>query len=105
MHYHFVYSRYTQKLRYFKLIGSEYTEQAVQECNPLVWLPDLQVGLGLWQGVFEGVAAPWLRWCDGSGRWLLTDTEQERLAKDQERQRADRLAAKLRELGVNPDEV
>ncbi|MFM7575560.1 MAG: Uma2 family endonuclease, partial [Microcystaceae cyanobacterium] len=31
--------------------------------------------------------------------------EQERLAKDQAQHRAERLAQKLRELGINPDEV
>jgi hypothetical protein len=31
--------------------------------------------------------------------------EQERQAKEQQQQRADRLAAKLRELGVDPDQV
>ena len=85
----------------------------------MIWLPDLQVGLGLWAGTFEGVPGPWLRWCDQAGEWFLTDTEQERQAKEQERQakeqerqakeqerqRADKLAAKLRELGVNPDEL
>ncbi len=71
----------------------------------MIWLPDLQVGLGLWEGTFEGITGPWLRWCDQAGEWFLTDTEQERQAKEQERQRADKLAAKLRELGVNPDEL
>ena len=34
------------------------------------------MGLGTWEGVFEGVPATWLRWCDREGNWLLTDTEQ-----------------------------
>jgi hypothetical protein len=89
-------------------------------------LNDLEIGLGLWQGYFEGLPGPWLRWCDSTGDWLLTDTEQERQAKEQEqqakeqerqakehereakeqaRQRAERLAAKLRELGIDPDAI
>ena len=131
--HYIVYSRYTRRLRYFKLIGGQYEEQSVQPSCPMIWLTDLQVGLGLWEGTFEGVPGAWLRWCDQTGEWFLTDTEQERQAKEQERQakeqerqakeqerqakeqerqakeqerqRADKLAAKLRELGVNPDEL
>jgi len=83
--YYFVYSRYTQRLRYFKLEGRRYQEQALSAEAPLVWLADLEIGLGIWVGEFEGVTAGWLRWCDREGNWLLTDTEQERRAKEQER--------------------
>jgi hypothetical protein len=37
---------------------------------------------------------PWLRWWDSAGKLLLTGEE-----------RAEKLAAKLRELGVDPDEL
>jgi hypothetical protein len=72
-------------LRYFKLIAGEYQEQPLQASNPLVWLDDLEIGLGIWQGRFNKVSDFWLRWCDRNGNWSLTDTEQERLAKEQER--------------------
>ncbi|MEO0458547.1 MAG: Uma2 family endonuclease [Cyanobacteria bacterium P01_A01_bin.114] len=103
--HYLVYSRYTQRLRYFKLIGSRYEEQPVQAQAPMIWLSDLEIGLGLWDGYFEGLPGPWLRWCDAAGNWCLTDTEQERLAKEQTQERADRLAEKLRSLGVDPDQV
>jgi Uma2 family endonuclease len=103
--HYIVYSRYTQRLRYFKLIGSRYEEQPVQASSPSIWLRDLNLGLGLWEGQFEGISGYWLRWCDQAGNWFLTDTEQERAAKEQARRRAAQLAAKLRELGINPDEV
>ena len=46
------------------------------------------------------VATPnWLRWYDRSGKLLLWSAEQ----VEQERERAEILAAKLRELGVDPD--
>ncbi|MBD1851085.1 hypothetical protein [Leptolyngbya sp. FACHB-711] len=38
--------------------------------------------MGIWQGEFEGVSGNWLRWCDRSGEWLLTDTEQARRAEN-----------------------
>jgi len=48
----------------------------------------------------------WLRWWDNLGNlllWSSEQAEQERPRADQESQRAERLAAKLRELGVDPD--
>lgn len=115
--HYIVYSRYTQRLRYFKLVGTRYQEQPVQAETPKIWLDDLAIGLGLWEGYFEGLPGPWLRWCNQSGHWLLTDTEQERQAKEQERQakeqaqqqataaqaRADRLTEQLRRLGIEPE--
>jgi hypothetical protein len=57
----------------------------------------------------------WLRWWDEAGNLLLWSSEQaqqerllaqqERQRAEQERQRADVLAAKLRELGVDPDRL
>ena len=110
--HYFVYSRYTQRLRYFKLVGSQYEEQRLNPEQPMIWMEDLQVGLGVWRGCFEGIEACWLRWCDRAGNWLLTDTEQaqarlvqEQAKADLEQQRAERLANRLRELGVDPDQV
>ncbi|ASC73607.1 Hypothetical Protein XM38_045780 [Halomicronema hongdechloris C2206] len=74
--HYLVYERHSQQLRYFKLDGGQYQEQALNPKNPRVWLGDLQIGLGIWQGEFEGVLGHWLRWCDGNGTWLLTDAEQ-----------------------------
>jgi Uma2 family endonuclease len=84
--HYIVYSRYSQRLRYFKLNGGQYEEQALNPANPLIWLTDLEIGLGIWQGEFEDVTAAWLRWCDGQGEWLLTDTEQAQQQVEQERQ-------------------
>lgn len=84
--HYLVYHRPTQKLRYFQFAGGRYHEQPILETNPKVWLADLEIGLGVWQGFFEGLPGKWLRWCDQDGTWLLTDTEQERLAKEQEQQ-------------------
>lgn len=81
--HYLVYSRYTRRLRHFKLDGGQYQEQLIAQANPMVWLADLEIGLGIWQGEFEDVTSAWLRWCDRQGTWLLTDTEQERLTREQ----------------------
>ena len=122
--HYIVYSRYTQKLRYFKHNGLCYEEQALNSQRPLIWLDDLRIGLGLWNDYYEGIPGPLLRWCDAKGNWWPTDTELERQAKEQERQakeqerqakeqerqakedaqaKARKLAEKLRELGIDPD--
>ncbi len=87
--HYIVYSRFTQQLRYFKLTGGQYEEQALNSANPLVWLTDLEIGLGIWQGEFEDVTAAWLRWCDSAGNWMLTDTEQAEQQAEQAEQQAE----------------
>jgi Uma2 family endonuclease len=72
--YYFVYSRYTQRLRYFKLEGRQYQEQVLNLEAPLVWLTDLEIGLGIWKGAFEGVTDAWLRWCDRDGNGYDNDS-------------------------------
>jgi Uma2 family endonuclease len=86
--YYFVFSRYSNRLRCFKLIERRYQEQWLTE-NSRIWLPELDIGLGIWQGEFDGITRAWLRWYDAEGNWLLTDTEQERQRAEQERQRAE----------------
>lgn len=70
--------------------------------------------LGLWLGTWEGQirrepaqgTCQWLRFYDSVGQLLPIQeevTDQERQRADQEQQRADRLAARLRELGEDPN--
>ncbi len=90
--HYIVYSHHSQRLRYFRLVDGCYEEQRLETGNCRIWLADLKIGLGLWEGEFEEAYGHWLRWCDREGEWYLTDTEraqraeeQERLAKEQER--------------------
>jgi Uma2 family endonuclease len=133
--YYAVFSRYTDELKVFCLEHGVYREMSVQ--NGRVWLPELRLGLGLWQGKFDPYQERlWLRCYDEDGAWIPTQAEklaraqraatqarwktqqehqraeqerqraeQESERAEQERQRADALAAKLRELGLDPDEL
>jgi Uma2 family endonuclease len=116
------------RLRVFVLNGQTYV--------PLEkpWLPEVGLGLTLWEGKYEGAEAVWLRWCDQNGQVIRTGGEraeqehqraeqehqraeqehqraeqarerheQERQAKEEAVRRAELLAARLRELGVDPD--
>lgn len=62
-------------------------------------IPPLGVELGIWQGRFQDVNLPWLRWWDTQGNLLPTAEER----AEQQAQRAERLAAQLRALGVEPE--
>lgn len=71
-------------------------------------LPELGLSLMLWEGEFEGSTNSWLRWRDKNGELLLTGHE--RAAQMDERAahselRAEKLAAKLRELGIDPEKI
>jgi len=108
--YYVVFSRYTNQLRAFKQEGAHYQEFELQE--PRVWMPELELGLGLWQGEYQGIERLWLRWYDAQGNWILTQTEQERQRAEQAESRAqeaetrlESLRQRLRESGIDPDEL
>ena len=89
-------------LRVFVLRDGEYQELE----RP--YLPRVGLGLKLWDGVFEDKEDTWLRWCDAQGAIIPTGEERARTeaeARRQAEERAAQLAAKLRELGVDPDKL
>jgi hypothetical protein len=79
----------------FQNIAGRYQELAIT--NSRIWLPELELGVGLWQGTYEGVTRLWLRWFDVNYNWILTPFEQERT-------KSEHLAARLKQLGINPEE-
>ena len=87
-----------------------------------VWLAEMGLFLGVWQGTKEERTGYWLRWWDEAGNllpWAVEQFEQERQRAEaerqraeqesqraeQERQRAERLAEYLRSQGINPDSL
>jgi hypothetical protein len=106
--YYVVFSRYTDRLRGFRLQGAHYEELELPELR--VWMSELELGLGLWQGEYQGIERLWLRWYDAEGNWVPTEAEQERQRAEQERQRAEQaesrlesLMQRLRDSGIDPD--
>ena len=73
-------------LQVYELHVGEYRPKPAQR------LEKVGLGLTIWEGIFEGKREQWLRWCDLSGELILTGNE-----------RAERLAAQLRALGVEPE--
>lgn len=94
------YDPYEPKLEVRCLQNEGYIVQT-GDAEGRVRIPELDLWLGIWSGERLGQTMNWLRWWDASGNLLLWSAEQ----AEQERQRAEVLAAKLRELGVNPDQL
>jgi translation initiation factor IF-2 len=66
-------------------------------------MPELELGLGLWQGEYQGIERLWLRWYDAQGNWILTQTEQERQRAEQAESKLESLMQRLRESGIDPE--
>jgi len=101
------YDPYEPNLEIRYLQNGQYILQQA-DVNGRLWIPELELFLGIWQGERLCQTINWLRWWDREGNLLLwsnEQAEQERQRAEQERQRADILAAKLRELGVDPDAI
>ncbi|MEQ8974010.1 MAG: Uma2 family endonuclease [Coleofasciculus sp. C1-SOL-03] len=97
--YSIVFSRYTNELQAFHLVGGHYV--AMNFIDNRLLMPELELSLGLWQGSFRGINCLWLRWMTAEGELILTPEEEAVEAQE----RAERLAARLQELGVDPDEL
>jgi Uma2 family endonuclease len=79
----------------------------IQEGDPVMF-GGLGLGVKLWEGTYEGMTRLWLRWCDEDGNIILTGKENaaaESSRATAEAKRAAALAAKLRELGVDPESI
>ena len=99
----------------YRLVDGQY----IQQSGDPVWIPELGFGIGRGRGVYLGRTREWLYWFDSEAKRLPTPEElalqeqkrasqaEERASQAEEqvrieRQRADRLAAQLREMGIDP---
>ncbi len=125
--YYAVFDEFSNRFRMFCLQGGQYVEAKISGQG--FWLPEIELGLGIWAGFYQGRRGQWLRWYDRTGNWIPTLEEKESLANqradlerqnaererkiamearedaERERQRADLLAAKLRELGIDVEGI
>jgi len=85
-------------LEVYRLVDGEYVLQS--ENNP-VWLDEIGLGIGRERGTYQGITREWLYWYDELGQKLLTPEERIWQAE----QKAERLAEKLRELGIDPNSL
>ena len=93
-----------QPFEVYKLVDGVYQLQIGEP----YWMPEVGLGIGRYQTVLGVMQQQVLAWYDHQGNRYLTSEEQKQQAQQQaeaERQRAERLAARLRELGEDPDRL
>ena len=86
-----IYEVNKASIEVYELIGGQYQLLAANERGHYP-ITSMGVELGLWQSEYLAMDLPWLRWWDLQGNLLLTGEE-----------RANRLTAQLRALGVEPE--
>ncbi|TAG65046.1 MAG: Uma2 family endonuclease [Oscillatoriales cyanobacterium] len=62
-------------------------------------IPQLGVELGIWQGTYQNMELPWLRWWDSEGNLLLSGAQRADRAEDE----LEQLRAQLRSAGIQPE--
>jgi Uma2 family endonuclease len=91
--YYAIFEAEKDQVEVYELHRGRYQRLCPNERGRYTIVP-LDVELGIWHGRFHNMEASWLRWWDRDGNLLLTGGE-----------RADRLAERLRSLGIDPDTV
>ena len=113
--HYFIYDPFVpESLQGWKLDNFQYQE-ITPDSRGWLWCSSLGLWLGTWSGTILRETATWLRFYDQERNIVklsfeLAQQERERaeIAESnlqQEQQRAERLAAKLKELGIDPDDV
>ncbi|MCS7045065.1 MAG: Uma2 family endonuclease [Gemmataceae bacterium] len=102
------------KLEMYQLVGNRFAALTPNAAGRFPIEP-LGVELGVWKGTFGQYETDWLRWWTNTGLLLPTGderaeqerqrAEQERQRAEQERRRAEALAAKLQQLGIDPQSI
>ena len=95
-----IYEEKKASVEVYQLLNGRYQLLSANERGHYPVGP-IGVELGIWRGQYQNMELNWLRWWDSEGNLLLTGNERAEL----ERQRAERLAERLRQMGINPDEV
>lgn len=101
--------RKRKALEVYRLVEGQYVLQTQEP----MWMPEIGLGLGRERGTYLGRVREWLYWYNQQGQRLPTPEEvaQRESARattaeqraELERQRAELLATRLREMGVDPE--
>ncbi|MDM8516545.1 Uma2 family endonuclease [Desulfobacterales bacterium HSG16] len=89
--YYVTFSRHTGKFQAFELIGGKYVE--LHPVKGRLWLDKLKIGLGLWNGTWDGYEHIWLRCYDINNEWIPTSVEkleQANLRAEQEKKKLEK---------------
>ena len=103
--YYALFGLESNTLEFYRRGADQRYDLAEPNAAGCYWIPEMSLALGRWSGQRENRDGVWLRWWDAAGHllpWAQEQAAAERQRADTEQQRADRLAARLRELGVDP---
>jgi Uma2 family endonuclease len=90
-------------LRGWRLDNNQRYQPLIPNEQGWLWSQSLGFWLGTWEGTIDRETATWVRFYDECGNLVLLPEEAAQQQAEQERQRSEILAARLRELGENPD--
>lgn len=102
--YYGIFEPKTGILEFYQL--TEDKSYKLQPSSQRFWLPEMELFLGIWEGIRENRQGYWLRWWDEQENiqpWGTEKIAQESQRAEQEYQRAERLAAQLRTMGIEPE--
>ena len=91
--YYFLFDRYDNQFRAFVLNKGVYEPQTIE--NQKFWVPALNLGLGVWQGQYQGIHRSWLRWYDTNDQWIPTPQEAFERERQQTKNKIQAIAQKL----------
>ena len=80
-----IYEVQHASIELYQLLAGEYCLVPPNESNRYSISP-LDIELGIWQGEYQNVELPWLRWWDNQGDLLLTGQERAQQAEEQREQ-------------------
>jgi hypothetical protein len=112
--YYAIHDPFRCTLEVFELVRGRYKSMK-PDSKARFRIPAMKLDLGIWEGFYYQIKTNWLRGWDWDGILIPTSeelaeqgrqrAEQERQRAEQEHQRAEALAARLRELGIDPDKT
>ena len=79
--YYVTFSRYTNEMKAFHLVGDRYQRAELNEGHLLV--PEVELSLGLWQGSYKKRDRLWLRWMTPEGDLIPTLEEKEAATQEE----------------------
>ncbi len=105
--YYAIYEVQKEQVEVYHLQDNAYQMIAANDRGHYA-IPPMGVELGIWQGMYQNMEAPWLRWWDAEGNLLLAGderAEQERQRAEQERQARLDAIPRLRGLGLEIEQI
>ncbi|NES18225.1 MAG: Uma2 family endonuclease [Symploca sp. SIO3E6] len=119
--YYVIFKPEKAKVEVYRLDGQLYHKQK-PDADGRYWIEELDLYLGIWEGKHLLRTGNWLRWWDQAGKCLPWQEERALQAEEKAIQaeekaiqavekatdaqlRAEKLAERLRELGIDPDQI